>query len=287
MNATIQYRSLKTGLRHKSVVIALIVAGSLFAVARAMLADETESLAKDAQNPVANLISVPFQNNFNFNVGPNNVTQYNLNIQPVIPITLNKDWNLITRTIVPIVNQPSPAPGVRSAFGLGDINPTFFLSPVKPFHGIVWGLGPTFTLPTATDSIIGSGKLSAGPAAVALVTPGHLVAGALLNQQWSVAGWGSRSVSQFLIQPFANYNLRDGWYVVSAPIITANWEASGGNRWTVPMGGGVGKIQHFGNLPPINFQLQAFDNVVSPAQGPDWQLRFQIQFLFPTKTPAR
>ena len=280
MNTTVDSPRAKTGFRQKSAVIALIVAGSLLAKPRATLADDTEDLAKAAQNPVADLISVPFQNNFNFNVGPNNVTQYDLNFQPVIPIHLDKDWNLITRPIVPIINQPSPAPGVPGAFGLGDINPQFYFSPVKPWRGIVWGVGPQFTLPTATASILGSGKLSAGPAAVALVMPGHLVAGALVNQQWSIAGWGDRNVNQLLFQPFANYNLPHGWYVVASPILTANWEANGNNRWTVPVGGGVGKIQHFGKLP-INFSLQAFYNAKTTDFGPDWQLRFQFQFLFP------
>jgi len=104
-----------------------------------------EELAKETQNPVANLISVPFQNNFNFGLGPNDATQWILNVQPVIPITLNKDWNLITRTIMPIINQPSPAPGIPSAFGLGDINPTLFLSPANSGK-LIWGVGPTLTL---------------------------------------------------------------------------------------------------------------------------------------------
>jgi hypothetical protein len=117
---------------------------------------QTEKLAKETQNPVANLISVPFQNNFNFGIGPNDATQWVLNIQPVIPITLNKDWNLITRTIVPIINQPSPAPGIRSAFGLGDINPSLFLSPANSGK-LIWGVGPTLTFPTATDSLLGTG----------------------------------------------------------------------------------------------------------------------------------
>ena len=136
-----------------------------------------EELAKIAQNPVANLVSVPFQNNFNFGIGPNHATQWDLNFQPVIPITLNEDWNLITRTILPIVNQPSPAPGIRSAFGLGDINPTLFLSPAgsKKF---IWGVGPTFTFPTATDPMLGNGMYSAGPALVGLTMQGHWVIGA-------------------------------------------------------------------------------------------------------------
>jgi hypothetical protein len=241
--------------------------------------ESQESLAKAAQNPVAKLISVPFQNNFNFGVGPNNTVQYNLNIQPVIPISLSEEWNLITRTIMPIINQPSPAPGVRSAFGLGDINPTFFLSPAKSGE-FIWGVGPTFTFPTATDPMLGSGKWSAGPAVVGLVMHGHWVVGALANQQWSYAGWSDRAVSAFLVQPFVNYNLPHGWYLVSAPILTANWKADSDNQWIVPVGGGIGKIQRFGKLP-LNIQLQAFYNAVTPDYGPDWQLRFQVQFLFP------
>jgi len=237
-----------------------------------------EALAKAAQNPVAKLISVPFQNNFNFGVGPNNAVQYILNVQPVIPISLSEDWNLITRTIMPIISQP-PQPGVRSAFGLGDINPTFFLSPAKS-KKFIWGAGPTFTFPTATDSMLGNGKWCAGPAVVALTMQGHWVVGALANNQWSFAGWGDRNVNAMLVQPFVNYNLPHGWYLVTAPIITADWEANSDNRWTVPVGGGVGKIQRFGKLP-VNFQLQAFYNVVTPDNGADWQLRFQVQFLFP------
>ncbi len=237
-----------------------------------------EALAKAAQNPVAKLISVPFQNDFNFGVGPNNAVQYILNVQPVIPISLSEDWNLITRTIMPIISQP-PQPGVRSASGLGDINPTFFFSPAKS-KKFIWGAGPTFTFPTATDSMLGNGKWCAGPAAVALTMQGHWVIGALANNQWSFAGWGDRNVNAMLVQPFVNYNLPHGWYLVTAPIITADWEANSDNRWTVPVGGGVGKIQRFGKLP-VNFQLQAFYNVEKPDNGADWQLRFQVQFLFP------
>ena len=236
-------------------------------------------LARAAQNPVANLISVPFQNNFNFGVGPNDVTQWILNFQPVIPITLNEYWNLITRTILPIIDQPSPAPGVRSAFGLGDVNPTLFLSPAKSGK-FIWGVGPTFTFPTATDPLLGNGKYSAGPAAVGLMMHGHWVVGALANNQWSYAGWGGSSVNAMLIQPFVNYNFEHGWYLTTAPIITANWKAPGGDQWTVPVGGGVGKIVKLGPLP-INVQLSAYANVVTPDNGADWQLRFQFQFLFP------
>jgi hypothetical protein len=243
-------------------------------------AQSKEALAKLAQNPVANLISIPFQNNFNFGIGPNNAMQYVLNFQPVIPITLNENWNLITRTILPTIEMTSPAPGVRSAFGLGDLNPTAFLSPDKPGK-LIWGVGPTLTFPTATDPMLGSGKWSAGPAVVVLTIQGHWVLGALANNQWSFAGWGSQNVNQMLIQPFVNYNLPRGWYLTTAPIITADWEANSDNRWTVPIGAGVGKIIKLGRLP-VNLQLSAYYNVVTPDNfGADWQLRFQFQFLLP------
>ena len=250
-----------------------------------------EELAKQTQNPVADLISVPFQNNFNFGTGSKNRTVWILNIQPVIPIKISEEWNLITRTIMPVINQPSLFSGTSSATGLGDINPTFFFSPAKSGE-LIWGVGPTFTLPTATDSLIGSGKFSMGPAAVALTIQGHWVLGALANNQWSVVGWGKQNVNAFLLQPFVNYNLPDGWYLLTAPIMTANWAANkAGDVWTVPLGGGVGKLFRLGEiLPleghpiaklPINTQLQAFGNVHRPEFGSDWQLRFQVQLLFP------
>jgi hypothetical protein len=239
-----------------------------------------EELAKLAQNPIANMISIPFQNNFNFGVGPNDVCQYVLNFQPVIPITLDEDWNLITRWITPIINQPSPAPGVRSAFGLGDINPSFFLSPGKPGK-IIWGLGPTMTLPTATDSMLGAGKYSLGPSAVALKIEGHWLFGALVNNQWSVAGWGPKNQNNFLLQPFCNYNLPHGWYLTTAPIITADWNAPHRDMWTVPVGAGAGRIVKLGGKLPLNLQIAAYDNVCTPRNGADWQLRAQLQVLLP------
>ena len=244
---------------------------------------DEEELAKKTQNPVSDLISVPFQNNFNFDVGPNDVTQYILNVEPVIPIHINESWNLITRTILPTINQPSPAPGIRSAFGLGDLNPSVFLSPAKP-GALTWGVGPTFTFPTATDSLLGSGKYSAGPTVVALTQPGHWVIGVLANNQWSFAGWGSRPVNAMFIQPFVNYNFHHGWYLASSPIITADWEANSRNRWTVPVGGGAGRIIKICGKLPINIQLTGYWNAQTPENlGAGWQLRFQFAFLFPSK----
>jgi hypothetical protein len=241
--------------------------------------DDTE-LAKKTQNPVADLISVPFQNNINFGVGPEDDVQYILNIQPVIPFKLTEDWNLISRTIVPLIYQPELAPGLGDVFGLGDIQQSLFLSPAKPGK-LIWGVGPILQFPTATDDSLGQGKWGAGPTAVALTVHGPWVLGTLINNLWSFAGESDRrDVNQMLIQPFVNYNLPHAWYVVTAPIITADWEADSDDRWTVPIGAGVGKIVRIGKLP-VNAQASAYYNVERPDNAAEWQLRIQIQLLFP------
>ena len=244
------------------------------------LAQEETELAKKTQNPVSDLISVPLQSNFNFGVGPDDDLQYVLNIQPVVPFTLTEEWNLITRTIIPLIDQPELAPGFGDEFGLGDIQMSLFFSPAKP-GAFIWGLGPVFQFPTATDQSLGSEKWAAGPTAVALTIQGPWVIGALENNIWSFAGDDGRAdVNQMLLQYFINYNLPGGWYLTSSPIVTANWEGNSDNRWTVPIGGGIGKIHRIGKLP-VNLQLAAFYNVETPDGGPEWQLRFQFAFLFP------
>jgi hypothetical protein len=239
-------------------------------------------LAKKTQNPVADLISVPIQNNFNFNVGPHNQTQTVINIQPVVPIKLNEDFNLITRTILPVVDQPDPVSNT-SQFGLGNLNTTLFLSPSKS-KAVTWGVGPIFGFPTKTNDLLGSNTFTVGPSAVVVAMPKHWVIGALANQQWSIGDAApSQRVNALLIQPFINYNLPEGWYLTSAPVITANWEAFGNNssdRWVIPIGGGFGKIVKTGG-PPLNMNLQGYYNVVNPDQGSDWQLRFTVALLFP------
>lgn len=239
-----------------------------------------EALAQAAQNPVGDLISVPLQNNTNFGFGPYDRTQNVLNIQPVVPIGLGSDWNLITRTIFPVTTQPDFFSESGSTTGLGDVNFTAFVSPAKPGK-FIWGAGPAIILPTATDETLGSGKWSAGPSVVGLTIQGPWVAGLLVSQVWSFAGQSDRGdVNFFLAQYFVNYNMDHGWYLVSAPIITSNWEASSGNQWIVPFGAGAGKIFRIGKQP-INFNTQAFYNAVKPDFGPDWQWRVQLQFMFP------
>jgi hypothetical protein len=260
-------------------VVAVVLTAMLLAATNSFAHQSTEELAKAAQNPVAAMISVPFQNNTNFDVGPYGRAQDILNIQPVIPITLSPEWNLISRTIIPLMDQPNPAED-SSIFGLGDINGTLFLSPAHP-GAVIWGVGPILTAPTATNAILGTGKWLAGPSAVALVMPGHWVIGALVNNQWSFAGASDRaSVNTGLIQPFINYNLLRGWYLTSSPVITVNWNADSGQQWTVPIGGGIGRIFKIGGQA-FNAQVAGYYNIVHPDKAGDWQLRFQLSLLFP------
>ena len=245
--------------------------------------NNTEALQKAVQNPVANLISVPIQDNSNFNIGTANRTQNVLNIQPVIPSHLTTDWNLITRIIQPIIWQPYPDQGSGGNYGFGDMNPTFFLTPARA-SSFIWGAGPTLVLPTATDPSLGQGKWSIGPAFVGLMQPGHWTLGALINNVWSYAGDSSRaSVNQMTLQYFVNYNLSHGWYLTSQPIITANWAAGGKDVWTVPFGGGIGRITKVG-FQPINLSAQLYVTPIRPANSSPWGIRLQIAFLFPQLT---
>jgi hypothetical protein len=247
-------------------------------------ANTTEALQKATQNPVASLISVPLQDNSNFDIGPANRTQNVLNIQPVIPMNLTPNWNLITRIIQPIVWQPYPDQNSGGNYGFGDMNPSFFFAPAKPGK-LIWGVGPTLILPTATDSSLGQGKWSMGPSFVVLAQPGHWTLGVLANNVWSFAGDSNRpTVNQMLLQYFVNYNLKGGWYLTSQPIITANWVApKAKDVWTVPFGGGVGRIMKVG-FQPINVSAQVYGNAVRPSESSSWGIRLQIAFLFPKLT---
>jgi hypothetical protein len=264
----------------------------------------TASLQKASQNPVANLISFPLQDNTNFGIGPFGRNQNVLNIQPVVPIKLTGNWNMIIRWIWPVIWQPAPgkanlealgieentpefllaqdAQRVAGVYGLGDMVPTFFLSPSKPGK-LIWGVGPAFALPTATSKFLGQGKLSMGPSVVLLTQPGHWTLGTLVNNVWSIAGSGGRrDVNQMSLQVFITYNLKKGWYLTSAPIITGNWEASSGNRMVVPFGGGPGRIMKLG-AQPVNISAQFYGNAVYPSGGSPWSMRLQCVLMFPQK----
>jgi len=239
--------------------------------------DVQENLSQQAANPLADLISLPFQNNLNINHGPFNRNVNVLNIQPVIPFAEGK---IITRTIFPIVRIPdfSQESGKLTS-GLSDIVFTAFYAPKS--EGITWGFGPVVEIPTG-GAERGTQKWSAGPSAVVLVQPGDWTFGVLVNNAWSFAGNSDRNeVNHMLLNLFIVRQLGDGWYVNSAPIITADWTADSENRWIVPLGAGGGKVVMLGGKLPVNLQTQLYYNVVRPDFGPEWQWRIQLQLLLP------
>jgi len=238
--------------------------------------ESNQDLTKAAQNPIANIMSFPFQNNTNFKMGPDsNRTQNVLNIQPVIPLM---DGRLITRTIFPLYWNPDYTKESGSNFGFGDIIFTAFYSPKT--EGLTWGVGPVIQFPTGgTD--FGTGKWCAGPSLVALVMPGKWVVGALINNIWSFAGQENRADVNFMtFQPFVNYNLPN-FYFTFQPIITANWKAESGNQWTVPLGLGLGKLIKLGGKLPVNLNASYFYNVVRPDYAPQYQVRLTAAVLLP------
>ena len=236
-----------------------------------------EELSKAAANPLADLISLPFQNNLNMNYGPYDRNVNVLNIQPVIPLFNGK---FITRTIIPIVSIPdfSKESG-NETWGLADMVLTGFYVPES--KGLMWGIGPVIELPTG-GSKRGSQKWSAGPSLVVMAQPGDWTLGVLINNAWSFAGNSDRAdVNHMLLNAFVVRQLGGGWYVNSAPIVTADWTADSDDRWIVPLGGGGGKVIMLGGKLPLNLQTQLYYNAVRPDFGPEWQWRAQAQLLLP------
>ena len=277
-------------MKRNLLIMAMVVWISL-GVPKNGSADEAgggDDLRSKVQNPVSSMYSLPLK--FTADFGAPNGSAYIFNVNPVIPVTVG-DWNLINRALIPAVASvdgfiagtpgiPEGAPGKDRKTGLGDINYSLFFSPADA-KGVIWGLGPSIGFPSATADQLGSGKWSAGPTGVVLVQPGWGTYGGLVRQLWSFAGDDDRSqVNQFLLEPFLNYNFEGGWYFIMDPILTANWNASSSNRWTVPLGGGFGKLFTIGSQP-INSRLEAYYNVEKPDGGPDWQMVFTFQFLFP------
>ena len=190
--------------------------------------------------------------------------------------------NLINRGIFPVIYQEERVEGEGSKFGLGDFTYQGFFSPAESGK-VIWGLGPALVFPTHTDRRLGADKWSAGPVAVLLAKPGPWLLGALAQNVWSYAGDSDDPNVNFLtFQYFINYNLKNGWYLSSTPTITADWEEDSDDRWTVPIGGGVGRLVKFGNQP-VDLKLQGFYNVENPKGTADWSLQLQVKLLFPKK----
>ncbi len=244
------------------------------------LAQDADELARQVQNPLATLVTLPLQANFNDGVGEYDRQQFNLNVQPVVPFPGEK-WNVISRTIIPI--NSVPVGETDSTFGIGDTSLSLFWSPAKA-DKLVWGVGPAFTLPTASNrEVLGSGKLSVGPTGVLFYQVGKWSMGGVVSNVWSVAGDSDREdVNLLVAQYFLNYNFGHGWALGTAPIVTANWEADSDNTWTVPWGLQVSKVTHFGSRP-VNLLVGYYTNSEHPLDAAEDQLRMQVNFMFPTK----
>lgn len=236
------------------------------------------ALAKQTQNPVGDLTAVPLQ--FNFNTGGDSGahTGLNLNFQPVIPFALNASWKVIARTVVPIDSLPIGDDGRQS--GIGDIQEQLYLTPATPGK-IIWGVGPMLSLPTATLPAAETGSWAIGPGAVVVKNAGPWVLGGLIQQFWTIAdNGGDPEINLFVLQPFVNYNFGGGWALAFAPLMTANWNASSGNEWTVPLGLGITRTTVF-NRRPMSLGAQYYYNVERPDGAASQQLRFVVSFLYP------
>jgi hypothetical protein len=237
-------------------------------------------LAKKLANPIADLVSVPFQFNWAPGVGPDEATRFILNVQPVMPFSLNKDWNLITRVIVPFIGQPVLVAGGAPASGIGDILSSFFFSPAR--GKITWGVGPVVSLPSTSEPTLGSGKWSMGATALMLKQSGPWTVGVLWNQVWSVAGATSRTdVSQMFLQPFVSYTTKKAVTLSLNTETVVNWEATG-HQWTVPINVGVSKLSSFGPFP-ASYQVAVGFFAAGPDDGPTWQLRSAVVVLLPRR----
>lgn len=261
-------------LRSTLVSALLVVAAAVPGPAQ----DAKTDIAKQLQNPVADLASLPLQFNFRSGGDLGTQTQMLLNIQPVVPLEVNDNINLIWRTIVPYLSTPGPAGGRVS--GLADIQSQFFFTPRKA-SAITWGVGPVLSIPTATNDLVRTGEWGIGPTAVIVKNVGPFVLGGLANNIWHFAGDDTDpDINQLTVQPFINYNLGRGWALAFAPLITANWSAPSGDVWTVPLGIGVSKVDVIGKQP-INFTMQYYHNVERPTGAGADEFRFVVVFVFP------
>lgn len=261
------------------VVLASTVVDAQQPAAAAPAADQSEELAKKLSNPISDLVSVPLQFNWQQKVGPLELSQFILNVQPVMPFELNEHWNMIARVIMPFIGQPPFVVNGLGENGIGDITASFFFSP-RTNSKFTWGVGPAFVLPASYQPTIGSGQWSIGPTAVALKQHDKWTYGALVNQVWSVAGDDRRSdVNRMFLQPFLAYQATKTWTLTLQSESTADWDADT-HTWTIPINFEVAKLSTFGHFP-CSYQFGVGGFPAHPEDGPSWKIRAAIILLLP------
>jgi hypothetical protein len=256
----------------------LFAAAALLAAPALAGEDDSQELAKKLSNPVSNLISLPLQFNYDCCYGVEDSGRVTLNVQPVVPFQISAEWNLIVRTIVPLIDQGEAAPGLGQHFGFGDTVQSFFFSPTPSPGGIIWAAGPVFLWPTATDGTLGSGKWGAGPTALVLKQQAGWTYGLLANHIWSYGGQAARAdVSNTSIQPFVGYTWPDTTTLTLNSESVYAWES---RQWTVPLNLMVSHIFSLGGQK-TNFQIGARYYATAPDDTARWGARFTVTFLFP------